>query len=37
VRVSEAPSYGKSVIEYDRNSKGAEAYLELAKEVVKRG
>jgi chromosome partitioning protein len=37
VRVSEAPSYGMSVISYDKKSKGAEAYLELAKEVIKRG
>lgn len=37
VRLSEAPSYGMSIFEYDKSSKGAEAYLELAKEVVKRG
>ena len=36
VRVSEAPSYGMSVIEYDPESKGAQAYMELAKEVNKR-
>jgi len=34
VRVSEAPSHGMSVITYDVKSKGAEAYLGLAKEVV---
>lgn len=34
VRVSEAPSHGMSVIAYDVKSKGAEAYLGLAKEVV---
>jgi len=34
VRVSEAPSYGMSVIGYDVKSKGAEAYLALAKEVL---
>ena len=34
VRLSEAPSYGKPVIYYDSKSKGAEAYLELAKEVI---
>ena len=34
VRVSEAPSHGLSVIAYDVKSKGAEAYLGLAKEVV---
>ena len=37
VRLSEAPSYGMSIIEYDKSSKGAEAYRELAKEVAKRG
>jgi chromosome partitioning protein len=34
VRLAEAPSHGKPVIYYDRDSKGAEAYLELAKEVL---
>lgn len=34
VRVSEAPSHGQSVIAYDVKSKGAEAYLGLAKEVL---
>ena len=36
VRLSEAPSYGKTIIKYDIKSKGAEAYLALAKEVVLR-
>jgi chromosome partitioning protein len=36
VRLSEAPSFGKPVITYDIKSKGAEAYLALAQEVVKR-
>ena len=36
VRLSEAPSHGKSVIHYDIKSRGAEAYLALAKEVVLR-
>jgi len=36
VRLSEAPSYGKTIIHYDIKSKGAEAYLALAKEVVLR-
>ena len=36
VRLSEAPSHGKSIIHYDIKSKGAEAYLVLAKEVVLR-
>ncbi len=34
VRLSEAPSYGKSIIAYDLKSRGAELYLELAKEVL---
>jgi chromosome partitioning protein len=34
VRLSEAPSFGKPVITYDIKSKGAEAYLQLAQEVV---
>jgi len=33
VRVSEAPSYGQSVITYDPGSSGAQAYLEAAREV----
>lgn len=36
VRLSEAPSYGKSILEYDIKSKGAECYDSLAKEVIKR-
>jgi chromosome partitioning protein len=36
VRLSEAPSFGKPVIEYDRLSRGAECYAELAKELVAR-
>lgn len=35
VRLSEAPSHGKPVISYDIKSKGTEAYLALAKEVLK--
>lgn len=34
IRLSEAPSYGKPIILYDIQSKGAEAYLKLAKEVI---
>ncbi|OEH86484.1 sporulation initiation inhibitor Soj [Desulfuribacillus stibiiarsenatis] len=34
VRLSEAPSHGKPIIMYDGKSKGAEMYLELAKEVI---
>jgi chromosome partitioning protein len=33
VRLSEAPSFGKPVIDYDIKSRGAEAYLALAQEV----
>jgi len=36
VRLSEAPSYGMPIILYDPKSKGAEQYLELAKEVIGR-
>ncbi|MCA1944470.1 MAG: ParA family protein [Desulfovibrio sp.] len=36
VRLSEAPSYGKTILSYDIKSKGAEAYLSLAKEVAVR-
>lgn len=35
VRVAEAPSHGMSVIEYDRGSRGAIAYLGLAGEVIR--
>lgn len=34
VRLSEAPSHGQSIITYDPKSKGAEVYLDLAKEVM---
>ena len=34
VRLAEAPSYGKPILLYDIRSKGAEAYLDLAKEVM---
>jgi chromosome partitioning protein len=36
VRVSEAPSYGQSVITYDPGSRGAMAYLEAARELAYR-
>ena len=36
VRLSEAPSHGQSIFEYDAKSIGAVRYLELAKEVVQR-
>ena len=34
VRLSEAPSYGESIINYDASSKGADNYLSLAKEII---
>jgi chromosome partitioning protein len=34
VKLSEAPSYGESIINYDVNSKGATNYLSLAKEII---
>lgn len=37
VRLSEAPSFGQSILDYDARSKGAETYLALAKEVIKHG
>lgn len=37
VRLSEAPSYGEPIIIYDPKSRGAEVYLELAREVIKNG
>jgi chromosome partitioning protein len=36
VRISEAPSHGKPILLYDFQSKGAQAYLNLAGEVLKR-
>ncbi len=36
VRLSEAPSHGKPIIAYDPKSRGAEAYINLAKEVISR-
>ena len=34
VRLSEAPSYGESIINYDAASKGAINYLSLAQELI---
>jgi chromosome partitioning protein len=36
VRLAEAPSFGKPVISYDMQSKGAQAYLALAGEILRR-
>ena len=35
VRLSEAPSFGESIISYDASSKGASNYLSLAEEIIK--
>ena len=37
VRVSEAPSYGQSVVTYDPGSRGATSYFEAAREIAERG
>ncbi len=37
VKLSEAPSYGQSIIDYAPENKGAKAYIDLAKEVIARG
>lgn len=34
IRLAEAPSYGRSIFTYDRNSKGAKAYEKLAREII---
>ena len=36
IRLAEAPSHGKPIIEYDRPSRGSLAYIELAKELKRR-
>ncbi len=36
VKLSEAPSYGEPIIYYDKNSKGAAAYMDIAKEIIDR-
>ena len=36
VRLAEAPSFGQPIVQYDIRSTGAEAYLSLAKEILKR-
>lgn len=37
IRLGECPSYGIPIIQYDPKSKGAEAYMQLADEVIKHG
>jgi chromosome partitioning protein len=34
IRLAEAPSFGKSILAYDPRSKGAESYIQLAKEIL---
>lgn len=34
IRLAEAPSYGKPILSYDVRSKGAESYIQLAKEIL---
>jgi len=36
IRLAEAPSYGESVLSYDKGSKGALAYMELAQEIMRK-
>ena len=36
IRLAEAPSHGKPILTYDIRSRGAESYLELAKEIMKK-
>ncbi|MEO7539401.1 MAG: AAA family ATPase [Pyrinomonadaceae bacterium] len=35
VRLAEAPSFGKPILLYDPKSRGAESYVQLAKEIIK--
>ncbi len=34
IRLAEAPSYGRSILHYDKKSKGARAYEKLAREII---
>jgi chromosome partitioning protein len=36
VRLAEAPSFGKPIVLYDIKSKGAEAYIKLAEEILQK-
>lgn len=36
VRLSEAPGFGMSIVEFDKHSRGAKSYLELTKEIIAR-
>jgi chromosome partitioning protein len=37
IRLAEAPSFGKPIILYDIRSRGAESYMQLAKEILSNG
>lgn len=37
IRLAEVPYYGEPVIQFDKNSKGADSYLKLAKEILNQG
>lgn len=37
IRLAEAPSYGQTIVDYDPSSKGYKAYMQLAKELIKKG
>ncbi|WP_294466052.1 ParA family protein [uncultured Anaerofustis sp.] len=37
IRLAEAPSFGQTIVEYDPSSKGSKAYMNLAKELLKKG
>ena len=36
IRLAEAPSFGMPIIKYDPRSTGAEAYMDLARELIKK-
>jgi chromosome partitioning protein len=36
IRLAEAPSHGKAILQYDPKSRGAESYIKLAKEIIER-
>lgn len=36
IKLAEAPSFGKTILQYDHKSAGAKAYLSLAKEVIRK-
>ena len=37
IRLAEAPSFGQTIVEYDPSSKGSKAYMNLAKQLLKKG